>query len=228
MLKPPGMKGEELFLHMIEFRELHHKKEKDDPSCACCGGHPFYNGSRGLDVEIRPDNREILDTTARFVLGKGFVGKRAVAQDAFGVGRGLRLAKRTLTAHAMVKSHCGIMNSDKALNNMESNMQLLQSISQINELEQKENEAQKAKSIDDMKEMAPTALKKMIAKQGDLNSALKKQEIASVLYVHYNITADFQKTKKATLVDRLRNNINSNFKALGFGHNVVNLSKLNK
>ena len=74
-LKPQGMKGEELFAHMIQFRENHNwnKRKEFDFSGVMVSPRKY------LDVEVKPDNQKVLKAaTEASVVGGNITAKRNI------------------------------------------------------------------------------------------------------------------------------------------------------
>ena len=73
-LKPEGMKGDELFAHMIQFRENRNwsKDKKFDSSGVMVSPRKY------LDVEVKPDNRKVLKAATEAIVGGNITAKRNI------------------------------------------------------------------------------------------------------------------------------------------------------
>ena len=78
-LKPEGMKGVDLFSHMIGYRELNNNFTN--------GSKYTIAGSQHLNLEINKDNISILETTNRLLAGENIESKRLIYQHDNGYGR---------------------------------------------------------------------------------------------------------------------------------------------
>ena len=73
-LKPEGMKGGELFAHMIQFRENHNwNKGKEFDSSGVMVSPRKY-----LDVEVKPDNQKVLKAATEAIVGGNITAKRNI------------------------------------------------------------------------------------------------------------------------------------------------------
>jgi hypothetical protein len=136
-LKPEGMKGEELFAHMIRFRESHNWKgnEFDESDVMVSPG-------RYLDVKVKPGNQAVLRAVAGSIVGGNITAKINILKDAFGSSAKMKILKCMLDLYALIKSHSGIVNSESNLNRMKNQMMRAKSLGEIEEADQeiKKNE----------------------------------------------------------------------------------------
>ena len=130
-LKPEGMKGEELFAHMIQFRENHNwNKGKEFDSSGVMVSPRKY-----LDVEVKPDNRKVLKAATEAIVGGNITAKRNILRDAFGNSSKMKIPKRMLDQFALIKSHSGIVNSEPNLKRMTNQVMMAKSLGEIEEAE---------------------------------------------------------------------------------------------
>jgi hypothetical protein len=207
-LKPEGMKGEELFAHMIWFRESRNwKGEEFDVSDV------MVSPGRYLDVEVKPENRAVLRASTGAIVGGNITAKRNILKDAFRGSARMKIPKRTLDQYALIKSHSGIMNSERNLNRMKNQMMLAKSLGEIEEADRQIKKTKIMVAEETLKEKAPGALIKLSSKKGDVDK-LYKGEISSLFFAYYGLYMDEEKTKKPELVNVLKEKIQDNRYAL--------------
>jgi hypothetical protein len=208
-LKPEGMKGEELFAHMIQFRENRNwnKGKKFDSSGV------MVSPGKYLDVEVKPDNRKVLKAATEAIVGGNITAKRNILRDAFGNSAKMKIPKRMLDQFALIKSHSGIVNSEHNLKRMKNQVMMAKSLGEIEEAERQLKVSKKTAAEEILKAKAPIALEKLSKKKGDINK-LYKGEMCSLLLVFYGQYMDEDKTKKPELVKILREKIQGNRYAL--------------
>ena len=112
-------------MHMISFCELCWVEDRGNPDKQ--GLAVQTSPSKHLDVEISPENRQTVKTTA-LMLGGGneatLRARRNILRDAFGGSAKVKLAQRKLDAVCRVKAHCGMLNDNKALEKLEDMMKM--------------------------------------------------------------------------------------------------------
>ena len=189
-LKPEGLKGIELFEHMVRYRELKcHPKENHMRHTTEASGY--------LDAHVTYENKCILHMIGNKICGDQVDAKRTILADAFGTNAKVKLARRKLNALGDFKNRCLTLNSDESLKKQENMAMLAASLAQIESLKLKEKE----KYIEDLKcqlrACSDAALKKHVQNKGEL-SKLKKVEIAALIFRFYNKLVDPKKIKKRT------------------------------
>ena len=79
-VKPEGMRGEELFAHMIQFRENHNwnkGKELDSSGVMVLPGKYLY-------IKVKPDIWKVLKAATEAIVGSNITAKRKILRNAFG------------------------------------------------------------------------------------------------------------------------------------------------
>jgi hypothetical protein len=202
------MKGEELFAHMINFRESRNwKGNKFDVSDV------MVSPGRYLDVEVKPENREVLRVATGAIVGGNITAKRNILKDAFGSSAKMKIPKRMLDQFALIKSHSGIMNSESNLNRMKNQMMMAKSLGEIEEADREIKQTKRMVAEEMLKGKASGALIKLSAKKGDVEK-LYKGEMCALLFAFYGLYMDEEKIKKPELVNILREKIQDNRYAL--------------
>ena len=111
MLKPPELKGVELFEHMIKYRGTHVGRSKPSP----------YLGIYVSDLQqglIQPTEEEL--TQGR------------IMRESVGMGAKLKLVKRKLDNLGYIKSHSGLQNNEARLERLKSEMEMAASLAENN------------------------------------------------------------------------------------------------
>jgi hypothetical protein len=120
-LKPEGMRGEELFAHMIQFRENHNwnkGKELDSSGVMVLPGKYIY-------IKVKPDIRKVLKAATEVIVGSNITAKRNILQYAFGNSSAkIRIPKCMLDQFSLIKSHSDIVNSEPNLKRMKSQVMM--------------------------------------------------------------------------------------------------------
>ena len=88
-LKPPGLKGDALFAHLVAFRARHSARER-----------PYTF----LEVEMTEEQAAILAPTSQDL------SVQSILKDAGGAGATKKLAQRRLNNAGAITSHCGLQN----------------------------------------------------------------------------------------------------------------------
>ena len=154
-LKPPGLKGNALFAHMVAFRARHGGTERP---------------SQFLDVEMTDDQARILAPTMQDL------SVQAILKDAGGEGATKKLAKRKLNTAGAIKSHCGLQNHPERVNKLMSALELTASIAEISALTKANKDKDKCKADNELLDLAPASLQKLLGEKlkGDVTKLTKK------------------------------------------------------
>jgi hypothetical protein len=104
------MKGEELFAHMINKRQISPTRPKT------------MSPSHYLGVEISDSNHAVLAVDDKTTLTK-----REIMRDAVGTGSTMKLAARKLDSLGHIKAHLGMTNDESNLAKLKSHCMLAQS-----------------------------------------------------------------------------------------------------
>jgi hypothetical protein len=207
MLKPSGLKGEQLLTHMIQHRMRTVPDEK-------------HRISDHLLVSPKDKHQANLleKTAASTIFGN-------IMREIGGTCGTMRLAKRKLDFLGTIKSHSGFVNDPVRLERYEKMLRLAKSIEEVKEIEENMKKTKELENKDELETFLEEALlkmkpeteavgssgkKKSKKKKGDVSN-LTKKEIASILLFKFNIVMDHgSKNKKELLVLRLQKEIESN------------------
>jgi hypothetical protein len=188
-LKPLGLKGNDLLKHMLLF------KKRTTPTDA------IFEPEGRLGLEISDAQKKIIAPTEQDLTC------RELMKDAGGDGATLKLAKRKLDSLGDIKAHCGLANNPERMHKLQRAATLASSISHIKRSEAANNKQKKAEATVALHRVAPTALKKLKAKGGDV-SKLTVSEIDALL-AHY-FAAAMPKGVKPVHIKALQNAITAN------------------
>ena len=200
-LKPKGLKREDLFEHMIRFREIHAKKEGSNTP------KPYSSPSEYLQVEFSEDNRKIVEFKRDVLAGKNINAKRHIIEDTSGKHATTKIARRKLDAIGNIKSHGGLVNDPESIIKLENRLQLAESISFITVKDKTDKEKKSNKEYGDLVEIAPKAFKKLFDTEP---KKLTKKELRSVLLCSYNVDLKESQNNKTAYIDRLEREKNEN------------------
>ena len=123
-LKPSGLRGVELFEHMIKFWELHRPVKE----CFC---KYTTKVSNYLDVPISHTNKCVLLAKGKHVCGEQVDLMRNIMADLFGTQAKMKLKRQKLDAICGFKRHCSVLNLSDALAKRENARLLGASIAEI-------------------------------------------------------------------------------------------------
>ena len=186
------MTGEELFGHMIYFREMNSSGTDGSKYTT-----ELSKRNAGINVEISDANVVVLKHTARLIAGDNIESKRSILKDAFGAGAKQRLAKRKLDSLGMVKAHCGLMNSKESLESYERLATMTASVAAIQANKTNDKELKQKAMKEELTGMIDDAVRNIVKHRGNLQKkAITKKQIASVLCVKHDVFNELTKTKR--------------------------------
>eukprot|EP00966_Prymnesium_polylepis_P236481 5468908-Prymnesium_polylepis.1 len=116
------------------------------------------------------------------------------------------MAKRKLDALGNVQSHCGFANDPVRLKQLQSQLQLADSIGEIKRQEAAAAASQKSETTAELVLKAPTAIDKLREKEGDV-AALTMEEMRAIAFARFN--GQVLKGNKQAHLDALRRLITS-------------------
>ena len=188
MLKPPELKGVELFEYMIKYRGTHVGRSKPSP----------YLGIYVSDLQqglIQPTEEEL--TQGR------------IMRESVGMGAKLKLVKRKLDNLGYIKSHSGLQNNEARLERLKSQMEMAASLAEINGMRYQEKVEKLEIGKKKYREIAKQSYEKLMVNDHNV-SKLEKNEIGSIIFVAYQEYFDTEKAtvKKPALIKILEDLIN--------------------
>jgi hypothetical protein len=186
LVKPPGLKGKELFAHMVAVRLINTKATSP---------------SEYLDVVVSTSNRTVLKDAA-----EASMSKRNIMKDAGGANATMKLAARKLDQMGYIKLHSGIVNTPKMLAKMTNQMQMSKLLAEIRTIETTATVDKKKIYTDSLILLAPSAKIKLASNSGDVMK-LTKKEMCSLLLESYNTLIEDSKFNKPRLASMLSEKI---------------------
>ena len=184
-LKPAGLKGCDLFDHMLKYRGQ--QMGETNPSDYL--GIEVSNTQKGI---IMPTERELTQ------------GK--IIRDTVGLGAQLKLAKRKLDNLGYIKSHSGIQNDKERLKRLKSQLTLAASLAEINVMKESEKSDKEEDTKNDYRKVAKQAYDKYMANINNMEK-LTKKEMAAIMLVAYQDFVDMDKLKKPEMIKMLGNHV---------------------
>ena len=145
LLKPDGMRGEELFNNMIKFRNRRY-----------CNDDMVMTPSASLAIDIDKTQKSIIRPTTRYYVEK------SVINCASGDGARLKLAKRKLTSLSYLQGESGVQNDPKRLRRMKNQLELTASMAEIKRVQKVHEQSELLTLKIKYNEGAPAAAKKHI------------------------------------------------------------------
>ena len=184
-LKPRGLKGGELFDHMVRFR-TQHEAELQVPS--------FIDDlTQDQQVVIKPT---LQDLTVRSIL-----------RDAGGSGASKKLAQRKLNNSGAITNHCGLQNQPERIKKLKDALELTASLAEISAGAKQEKTKLKAKETSCLLGSADAAMQKFLSNGKDLGK-LCKTEICAISFRYFGVQLK-ESVTKGTLVSSLQGLITS-------------------
>ena len=184
-LKPVNLTGEDLFLHMVQFRQRMIPRYQ-------------HRISAYLAISPRGKIQKSLQSPEMLDIVKGDVMK-----DIGSSGPGAKISRRKLDALSYVKSQSGLVNNPERLKRLKDQLELAGSIEDILASQEELETAKKQKLHEDMQNVVVAAEQKLNDKTGDV-SKLTKMEIASILCIRFKKEVTPSKHKKDELVKTLQ------------------------
>ncbi|HSN65040.1 MAG TPA: hypothetical protein VLS94_00280 [Fusibacter sp.] len=198
LLKPPGMKGMELFQH-LESKMLMSPTSKTQLEVK------NLSPSQYINVEMTKENRLALAAA----VDPSLTSKRSIMMDAVGPGATKKMARRKLNMFGKISSRCGTVNDPLSLKRMENRVMLAESMAQLSEMERTQVAKKKAEETQMMMDLAPPALDKLKKHNNDPKAAkLLMKEMQAILYHYYGVEVD-KKLNKNALINRLVSKVNN-------------------
>ena len=182
LLKPKGMKGMELFNHMLRYRGTH-------------AGDIKPNEALGIDLDKRQ--------AAIIMPSKSSLRQHEIMQDAIGQNAQLKVAKRKLDNLGFIQSHSGIQNNPERIERLKNQLEITASLAEINAQKDKEKEEKLLELQDEYRKMERGALQRYMR----IGDKITKKEICSLLYNAFNNLCDYNKDSKKKLLISLNSNI---------------------
>jgi len=139
------MRGEELFNHMIKFRNRRY-----------CNDDMVMTSSASLAIDIDKTQKSIIRPTTRDHVEK------SVINCASGDGARLKLAKRKLTSLSYLQGESGVQNDPKRLRRMKNQLELTASMAEIKRVQKVHEQSELLTLKIKYNEGAPAAAKKHI------------------------------------------------------------------
>ena len=188
-LKPPGMKGTDLFAHMIAFRRRTSLGAPIRPSALT--GEVFMDDEQpALLFDLTPEDERLATLQATAMRGGG-----------------KKLAARKLNNMGHVNAWSGIANGPEELAKFKRRCQLMASVDQIDDAQRAAKKQKKSDDDAKLRQLARTAFVKL-KKQAPLRQLTKLTvaELLSILHVAYPL-ADRKAANKGALVARVEQEI---------------------
>ncbi|KAJ1449690.1 hypothetical protein M885DRAFT_590330 [Pelagophyceae sp. CCMP2097] len=165
-LKSEGLRGLELFEHMVKFKKCH------------AAGVGFFEAESRLDLAISDVQKTVFEPMPYDLTCLELM------KDAGGAGATLKLAKRKLDALGGIKAYCGEANSDERIKKLERAAKLADSLAQISRLGTEIKTQEKCDAPLELNRVTPEALRKLQLKYKDV-SKLKIKEIGALLVRYF-------------------------------------------
>lgn len=182
-LRPPNLKGVDLFEHMAAFARRTSKG-------------PKLSVSNYLDVEVSVDQEKILNPSAQELT------MRDLMKDAGGDGATMKMAKRRLDSLGVsIKAHSCIANDPKRIKRLESAAQLAASLAEVARIAKDDKAAKKVEATNELHDAAPAALMKLRTKLNDVKK-LTKKEICAIGLRYFGSTLN-ESNPKPQLISSL-------------------------
>jgi hypothetical protein len=183
-LKPPGLQGEDLLIHMTEFRRRNVKEED-------------HRIAPELMVSPRDKFQEQMMKQSTDDIVKG-----NIMREVGGNGAIEKLGKRKLDYLGYVKSESFFANDNNRLKRMEEQCRLTISLEETKGKEDVAAKEKKKLEKDSMAILVNPALKKLTEHGGSSEKLLKK-EIQAILFIRYDVDLPMKRGKKE-FVDRIK------------------------
>jgi hypothetical protein len=119
-------------------------------------------------------------------------------RDCAGNGATMNLAARKLNHTGYIQCYCGLVNTEEKVHKLQNQLQLSDSIAKNNKEHANEADHKRIKVQSTYSEVAPVAIRKLKAKNGDATKYTKKEIIAVLFFVFYTLEED--KNKKDVIV----------------------------
>jgi hypothetical protein len=188
--KPPGMKGQTFLDHMFGQRQISFKVQEKEQ----------YFLNYYLNLAMKPCNVKILKH-----MTSPDLSKRSVMQDCAVKRATLNLATRKLNQTGHVQHQCGLVNMEDKVPKLNNALQLSQSMATISNEQSNESAQKKIELQVVYGALAPSALAKLVAKNGNPTKITKK-EILSISFSVFRILEE-EKHLKDILVEILMKHI---------------------
>ena len=129
-----------------------------------------------------------------------------IMKETVGTGAKLKLVKRKLDNLEYIKSESGIQNNEKHLKRLENQMEMTASLVEINASKDEEREEKVETQKEKYRQTAHSSFEKLKKSNNDIQKTKKKEEIASIVFVGYQVFMDSRKNtaiNKTALVTKL-------------------------
>jgi ribosomal protein L12E/L44/L45/RPP1/RPP2 len=160
-LMPPGLTGNALFAHLVQYRMRHSPQNKPSDS---------------LNVDMSAEQAVIIAPTMTDLMVS------TIMKDAGGEGATKKLAQRKLNNVGAITNHCGLQNHPSRIKKLVAALELSASLAEISALT-KANKAKDKRIADTgLMDLAPAALTKFLKKHDSVVNKLTKTEICAISF----------------------------------------------
>jgi len=167
----------ELLKHMLQYAKRRLVRPSLGQRADCrCGSR--LRPSDYLDVHMYQEQHVILDPSIEDLTS------REILKDAGGEGATKKLARRKLDSTGFMNNQCFSANSNKRLKIMKAQLELVDTVAQINRAIAAEKAVEKQSKQEKYSTIAPAAILKLRAKDDDFNK-LTKNEMAAIAFTYF-------------------------------------------
>ena len=182
-LKPPGMSGVDLFQHMCKTRRMSKN------------GHVIQTSGAVGDVDISAEQRSILSPSiSELACGQ-------ILRESGGEGGKRKMAERRLNVLGEINNRCVVANSPGRVAKLKASLELAKSIDEIKRVQKDKKQRDSAARLSKLKEAAPAAISKYMAKENDASKlTINEMKATSFECLHKELKA----TKKSDVITEFK------------------------